>query len=104
MWAGSRVTHLLLLVTFGATLVLPLEWAIFTGVGLGIAHHLAAGRCPRLQLPAPVGDRLLVSRWSTTATSRNPRYSSTARFPHLPFEALISGAVAEDPDLDAGAW
>lgn len=59
MWVASRVTRLLLTVTFVATLVLPLEWAIFVGVGLGVAQHLAAGRSPRLQLLAPRGDRLV---------------------------------------------
>lgn len=59
MWAASRVTRLLLAVTFGATLVLPLEWAIFAGVGLGLAHHLASGRYPRLTLLEPCGDRFV---------------------------------------------
>ena len=59
MWRASRVTRGLLVVTFVATLVLPLEWAIFVGVGLGIAQHLAAGRCPRLQLLALQGERLV---------------------------------------------
>lgn len=59
MWAASRMTRLLLLVTLVATLVLPLEWAIFVGVGLGVAQYLAAGRSPRLQLLVPSGDRLL---------------------------------------------
>ncbi len=59
MWATSSVTRLLLVVTFVSTLVLPLEWAIFAGVGLGIAQHLAAGRCPRLQLLDPRGERFV---------------------------------------------
>ncbi len=59
MWVASRVTRTLLAVTFVATLVLPLEWAIFTGVGLGIAQYLAAGRRPRLALLEPQGERLV---------------------------------------------
>ncbi|MCA9618861.1 MAG: SulP family inorganic anion transporter [Myxococcales bacterium] len=56
MWAASPVTRFLLVVTLFATLVLPLEWAIFAGVGLGIAHHLASGRNPRVQPLEPRGD------------------------------------------------
>jgi len=59
IWRAARVSRFLLAVTFVATLVLPLEWAIFASVGLGLAHHLAAGRSPRLQLLEPKGDRLL---------------------------------------------
>ena len=59
MIAASPVTRLLLAVTFVSTLVLPLEWAIFAGVGLGVAHHLATGRVPRLQLLEPIEGRLV---------------------------------------------
>lgn len=53
IWRASRMTRLLLVGTFVATLVLPLEWAIFASVGVGVAQHLAAGRSPRLQLLEP---------------------------------------------------
>jgi SulP family sulfate permease len=59
MVAASRVTRLLLSVTFVATLVLPLEWAIFAGVGLGLAHHLAMGRAPRILVLHVRDDQLL---------------------------------------------
>lgn len=59
MWAASPITRGLLVVTLLATLVLPLEWAIFLGVGLGLAQHLAAGRTPRVQLLMPMDGRLV---------------------------------------------
>jgi SulP family sulfate permease len=62
MWRAAPTTRLLLVVTFFATLVLPLEWAIFASVGLGLAQHLAAGRTPRLQLLEPKGERLIPVR------------------------------------------
>jgi SulP family sulfate permease len=69
MWVASRMTRLLLFVTFGATLVLPLEWAIFTGVGLGLMQHLAAGRVPRLELLEPRGSKLVVVERDAPATT-----------------------------------
>jgi SulP family sulfate permease len=62
MWVAAKVTRYLLVVTMVATLVLPLEWAIFIGVGLGVAQHLASGRSPRLTLLAPGDGRLVPIR------------------------------------------
>ncbi|MCA9718323.1 MAG: SulP family inorganic anion transporter, partial [Myxococcales bacterium] len=56
MWRASPITRGLLITTFFATLLLPLEWAIFLGVGLGVAQHLAAGRRPRVLLLEPCPD------------------------------------------------
>lgn len=50
MWRAAVETRVLLLVTLGATLVLPLEWAFLLGVGLGIAMHLVQESTPRLRL------------------------------------------------------
>jgi len=62
MWRATRATRLLLVVTLSSTLVLPLEWAILMGAGLGLAIHLARTSVPRLRLLVPAGqdfERLL---------------------------------------------
>ena len=59
MWRASRPTRLLLVVTFSSALVLPLEWAVLVGAGLGLVIHLAKTSIPRLTLLQPVGDWLL---------------------------------------------
>jgi SulP family sulfate permease len=56
MWRATPATRLLLLVTVACTLVMPLEWAILIGAGLGLAIHLARTSVPRLRLLVPVGD------------------------------------------------
>ncbi len=56
MWRATRATRLLLLVTLSSTLLLPLEWAILLGAGLGLAIHLARTSVPRLRLLVPIGD------------------------------------------------
>src|SRR5690606_2857427 len=58
IWGAGQTTRTLLIVTVVATLVLPLEWAIFLGMGLGLAQHLAGGRTPRVELLAPRDGRL----------------------------------------------
>ncbi len=55
MWRATQATRLLLVVTLSSTLVLPLEWAILMGAGLGLAIHLARTSVPRLRLLVPVG-------------------------------------------------
>lgn len=67
MWVASRVTRGLLVVTFVSTLVLPLEWAIFLGVGMGVGHHLAQSRHPRLRRLRPEGQRLVPMERDETA-------------------------------------
>ncbi len=59
MWSAAPATRVLLATTFVATLALPLEWAIFSGVGLGLAHHLATTRAPRIERLVPQGSRLV---------------------------------------------
>jgi SulP family sulfate permease len=59
MWVASKMTRSLVIVTFVSTLVLPLEWAIFLGVGLGVGQHLVAGRHPRVKLLEPRDGRLV---------------------------------------------
>ncbi len=59
VWSASPVSRNLMLVTFVATLTLPLEWAVFTGVALGLAQYLAESRKPRVSLFEPIDGRLL---------------------------------------------
>jgi SulP family sulfate permease len=58
MWRATQATRLLLAVTFSSTLLLPLEWAILMGAGLGLAIHLARTSVPRLRLLVPTGPEL----------------------------------------------
>jgi SulP family sulfate permease len=53
MWRASKPTRALLVVTLSSTLVLPLEWAILVGAGLGLAIHLARTSTPRIRLLQP---------------------------------------------------
>jgi SulP family sulfate permease len=55
MWRASGATRLLLVVTVSSTLLLPLEWAILLGAGLGLVIHLARTSVPRLRLLVPAG-------------------------------------------------
>ncbi|HEX9188399.1 MAG TPA: SulP family inorganic anion transporter [Vicinamibacteria bacterium] len=59
LWQASPETRLLLVVTFLATLLLPLEWAILLGSGTGLVIHLAKTAAPRLRLLRPEGGRLV---------------------------------------------
>lgn len=59
LWRATPETRLLLLLTLGATLVLPLEWAILLGSGTGLVIHLANTSAPRLRLLRPEGARLV---------------------------------------------
>ena len=64
LWRASPETRLLLVLTFGATLVLPIEWAILLGSGTGLVIHLAHTSAPRLRLlrPEAEGRRLVPTR------------------------------------------
>ncbi len=59
LWRASHETRLLLVVTFLATLLLPLEWAILLGCGTGLVIHLANTAAPRLRLLRPQDGRLV---------------------------------------------
>lgn len=59
LWRASAETRLLLVLTFLATLLLPLEWAILLGSGTGLVIHLANTAAPRLRLLRPEGGRLV---------------------------------------------
>ena len=55
LWAASPETRLLLALTYVATLILPIEWAILLGSGTGLVIHLAHTSAPRLHLLRPEG-------------------------------------------------
>jgi SulP family sulfate permease len=62
MWRATPATRSLLVATFSSTLILPLEWAILVGAGLGLAIHLARTSTPRIRLLEPLdpnGERLV---------------------------------------------
>ncbi|MCM2255758.1 MAG: SulP family inorganic anion transporter [Vicinamibacteria bacterium] len=59
LWKATPETRLLLVLTFVATLVLPLEWAVLLGSGTGLVIHLARTSAPRLRLLRPAADRLV---------------------------------------------
>ncbi|MGH9324980.1 MAG: SulP family inorganic anion transporter [Vicinamibacteria bacterium] len=54
MWRATPATRTLLVVTFSSALVMPLEWAILLGAGLGLVIHLARTSVPRIRLLEPV--------------------------------------------------
>jgi len=53
MWSGAPAIRLLLAVTMGATLALPLEWAVLLGAGLGLGIHLRRTAAPRIRVLRP---------------------------------------------------
>lgn len=59
LWRASGETQLLLVLTFAATLILPIEWAILIGSGTGLVIHLAKTSAPRLRLLKPGGAGLV---------------------------------------------
>ena len=52
MFRAWRVTQVLLVVTLGATLTMPLQYAILLGTGLGLAIHLGRTSSPRFNILA----------------------------------------------------
>jgi sulfate permease, SulP family len=58
LWKSGIETRSMLVATFVAALVLPLEQAILIGVGLGLAMHVTKATTPRVTALAPMGDRL----------------------------------------------
>jgi SulP family sulfate permease len=86
LWSASAETRLLLVLTFLATLLLPLEWAILLGSGSGLVIHLANTAAPRLRLLRPEGGRLVpVAEGETSDTvvlevSGNLHYAAVPPF------------------------
>jgi SulP family sulfate permease len=59
MWRASRETRLLLVETFAAALLLPLQWAILLGTGTALVIHIANTSAPRLRVLRREGDALV---------------------------------------------
>jgi SulP family sulfate permease len=59
LWQASNETRLLLALTFAASLLLPLQWAILLGTGTALVIHIANTSAPRLRVLRPEGDRLV---------------------------------------------
>lgn len=59
LWNASRETRLLLVETFAATLLLPLEWAILLGTGTALVIHIANTSAPRVRVLRDDGQHLM---------------------------------------------
>jgi len=59
MWRTSAETRVLLSLTLGATLLLPLEWAILLGTGAALVIHLARTSEARVRFLVPDGERFV---------------------------------------------
>ena len=59
LWRAAKATRWLMIVTLGATLVAPLQWAVLAGTGLGLIIHLWRTSCPRVRFLRPDGYRLV---------------------------------------------
>jgi sulfate permease, SulP family len=69
LWRASPETRLLFAATLVSTLLLPLEWAILLGAGLGLTIHLARTSAPRIRLLRPSEGRLVpIARAEALAT------------------------------------
>ena len=86
MWRSSRETRLLLVQTFAATLLLPLQWAILLGTGTALIIHIANTSAPRLFVLRRDGDALVALGPEETAevvvvvVSGNLHYAAVAPF------------------------
>ena len=59
LWRASGTSRFLLATTAVSTLVLPLEWAVFVGAGLGLLIHLARTSRPRVRALTFLDGRLV---------------------------------------------
>lgn len=59
LWNASPETRLLLVETFAATLLLPLQWAILLGTGTALVIHIANTSAPRLRVLRQEGGALV---------------------------------------------
>ncbi|HVS31827.1 MAG TPA: SulP family inorganic anion transporter [Thermoanaerobaculia bacterium] len=59
LWNASRETRLLLVETFAATLLLPLQWAILLGTGTALLIHIWNTSAPRLRVLRLEGEDLV---------------------------------------------
>ena len=86
LWKASHETKILLVETFAATLLLPLQWAILLGTGTALIIHIANTSAPRLRVLRPEGDRLVPVTDASIAdvlvveVSGNLHYAAVAPF------------------------
>ena len=59
LWRASHETRLLVVETFAAALLLPLQWAILLGTGTALVIHIANTSAPRLRALRRDGDSLV---------------------------------------------
>jgi SulP family sulfate permease len=59
LWKASHETRLLLAETLGATLLLPLQWAILLGTATALIIHIANTSAPRLRVLRRDGESLV---------------------------------------------
>ena len=59
LWDASPETRLLLVETFAAALLLPLEWAVLLGTATALVIHIANTSAPRLRLLRPEGNHFV---------------------------------------------
>ena len=59
LWRASHETRLLLVETFAAALLLPLQWAILLGTGTALVIHIANTSAPRLRIRRVEGGALM---------------------------------------------
>ena len=62
LWRASHETKVLLVETFAATLLLPLQWAILLGTATALIIHIANTSAPRLFVLRRDGDALVALR------------------------------------------
>ena len=86
LWNASRETRLLLVETFAATLLLPLQWAILLGTGTALVIFIANTSAPRLRVlqrdrdalvPVAAGD---APQLVVVEVSGNLHYAAVAPF------------------------
>ena len=86
LWRASHETRILLVETFAATLLLPLQWAILLGTATALIIHIANTSAPRLRVLRRDGEALVPLERDADAevvvveVSGNLHYAAVAPF------------------------
>jgi len=105
LWRASHETRLLLVETFAAALLLPLQWAILLGTGTALVIHIANTSAPRLRVRRVQGGALMPLEAGAqpelvvVEVSGNLHYAAVAPFVEEMEEILPSSARALVLDL-----
>ena len=94
MWKASIETRVLLVETFAATLLLPLQWAILLGTGTAMLIHIANTSAPRVRV-MPSGRKDVVM----LEVSGNLHYAAVPPFVDLVEKMIPDGTRAVVVDL-----